>query len=245
MISIRFLKLCGESICRHLITFKTCLNTGKFPLEWKKGSVVPIHKKDGKRNVKNYRPVPLLPICGKIFERLIYNVTYDFLSENNLPSPYQSGFRSGGSSINQLLSINHEVLNAFDKGLEVGGIFLNILKAFDKVWHDGLIFKLCQNGISGDINILRDFFRNINQRVVLNGQCSSWAGARAGFLQGLILGPLLFLIDINDLSDSLKSECKLFADDTSLFSMVHDMNTSARDLNEGLQRISNWLFIGN
>ena len=104
---------------------------------------------------------------------------------------------------------------------------------------------MCQNGISGDINILRDFFRNINQRVVLNGQCSSWAGARAGFLQGLILGPLLFLININDLSDSLKSECKLFADDTSLFSMVHDMNTSARDLNEGLQRISNWLFIGN
>ena len=80
---------------------------------------------------------------------------YDFLTENNLLSPNQSGFRSGDSCINQLLSINHEILNTFDKGLEVRGIFLDISKVFDKVWHDGLIFKLHQNGISGDIiNIL-------------------------------------------------------------------------------------------
>ena len=96
MISIRMLKLCGEAICRPLnIIFKTCLNTGKFPSEWKKGNVVPIHKKDDKQNVKNYHPVSLLPICGKIFERLIYNVMYDFLTENDLLSPNQSEFRSG------------------------------------------------------------------------------------------------------------------------------------------------------
>ena len=244
MISIRMLKLCGEAICRPLnIIFKTCLNTGKFPSEWKKGNVVPIHKKDDKQNVKNYRPVSLLPICGKIFERLIYNVMYEFLTENDLLSPKQSGFRSGDSCINQLLSINHEILNAFDKGLEVCGIFLDISKAFDKVWHDGLIFKLRQNGISGDIiNILQDFLRNRKQRVVLNGQCSSWADVNAGVPQGSILGPLLFLIYINDLSDGLKSECKLFADDTSLFSVVNDINTSASDLNEDLEKIGNWAF---
>ena len=146
---------------------------------------------------------------------------YDFLTENDLLSPHQSGFRSGDSCINQLLSINHEILNAFDKGLEVRGIFLDISKAFGKAWHDGLIFKLRQNGISGDIiNILQDFLRNRKQRVVLNGQCSSWADVNAGVPQGSILGPLLFLIYINDLSDGLKSECKLFADDTSLFSVV-------------------------
>ena len=230
------LKLCGEAICRPLnIIFRTCLNTGKFPSEWKKGNVVPIHKKDDKQNVKNYRPVLLLPICGKIFERLIYNVMYDFLTENDLLSPNQSGFRSGDSCINQLLSINHEILNAFDKRLEVRGIFLDISKAFDKVWHDGLIFKLRQNGISGDItNILQDFLRN---RVVLNGQCSSWADVNAGVPQGSILGPLL-LVYINDLSDGLKIECKLFADDTSLFSVVNDINTSASDLNEDLEKIS-------
>ena len=99
---------------------------------------------------------------------------YDFLTDNNLLSPNQSGFRSGDSCINQFLSINHEILNAFDKGLEVGGIFFDISKAFNKVWHDGLIFTLHQNGISGDImNTLRDFLRSRKQRVVLNSQCLS------------------------------------------------------------------------
>ena len=112
-----------------------------------------------------------------------------------------------------------------------------------QAWHDGLIFKLRQNGISGDIiNILQDFLRNRKQRVVLNGQCSSWADVNAGVPQGSILGPLLFLIYINDLSDGLKSECKLFADDTSLFSVVNDINTSASDLNEDLEKIGNRVF---
>ena len=126
-------------------------------------------KKDDKQNVKNYLPVGLLPIYGKIFERLIYDVMYDFLTENDPLSPSQSGFRSGDSYINQLLSINHEISNAFDKGLESLGIFLDISKAFDKVWHDGLIFKLHQNRVSRDIiNISQDFLRNRKQRVVLN-----------------------------------------------------------------------------
>ena len=113
----------------------------------------------------------------------------------------------------------------------------------DKVQHDGFIFTLRQNGKSGDIiNILQDFLRNRKQRVVLNGQCSSWADVNAGVPQGSILGPLLFLIYINDLSDGLKSECKLFADDTSLFSVVNDINTSASDLNEDLEKIGNWAF---
>ena len=101
---------------------------------------------------------------------------FDFFSKNNLLSPNQSAFRPGDSCINQLLSINHEILSASDMGSEVRGIFLDISKAFDKVWHDGLIFKLCQNDICGEmINILEDFLSDRKQRVVLNGQCSSWA----------------------------------------------------------------------
>ena len=116
---------------------------------------------------------------------------------------------------NQLLSINHENLSAFDIGLEVRGLFLGVSKAFDKVWHAGLIDKLRQNGICGDlINILKDFLTSRKQRVVFNGQCSSWVDIRAGVPQGFILGPLLFLIYVNDLSNGLKSECKLFAGDT-------------------------------
>ena len=96
---------------------------------------------------------------------------FDFFSKNNLLSPNQSGFRPGDSCINQLLSINHEILSACGMGLEVRGIFLDISKAFDKVWHDELVFKLRQNGICGEmINILEDLLSNRKQRVVLNGQ---------------------------------------------------------------------------
>ena len=120
-----------------------------------------------------------------------------FFLKNNLLSPNQSIFRPEDSCINQLLSINHEILSAFDIRLEVREIFLDISKAFDKVWHDGLIFKLCQNGICGEtINILEDFLSDRKQRVALNGQCSSWTDIRAGVPQGSILVPLLFLIYI-------------------------------------------------
>ena len=98
------------------------------------------------------------------------------------------------------------------------GVFLDISKAFDKVWHNGLIYKLKQNGVSGNLlNLIIDFLDPRKQRVVLNGQYSAWASAKAGVPQGSILGPLFFLIFINDLSDNLVSNPKLFADDTSLF----------------------------
>ena len=142
-----------------------------------------------------------------------------------------------------MLSISHEILSAFDICLKVRGLFLDISNAFDKVWHAGLIYKLRQNGIRGDlINILNDFLTNRKQRVVLNDQCSSWVDIRAGVPQGSILGPLLFLIYVSDLPNSLKSECKLFADDTSLFSVAHELNTSASDINNDLKLISDWAF---
>ena len=120
-------------------------------------------------------------------------------------------------------------------------MFLDISKAFDKVWHKGLIFKLEQNGISGKLLILiTDFLKNQKQRVVLNGQVSSWADILAGVPQGSILGPLFFLIYINDLSDGLSSNPKMFADDTSLFSVVHNVYDSCNDLNNDLNKISDW-----
>ena len=129
------------------------------------------------------------------------------------------------------------------KGVEVRNVFLDISKAFGKVWHDGVILKLEQNGTSGDLlNILIDFVRNRKQSVVFNGQVSAWASVNAGVTQGSILGTLLFLIYINDLSDNLSSNIKLFADNTSLFSVTHDVNVSAKELNDDLRKISNWAF---
>ena len=244
MISIRMLQILGPTICKPLeLIFKSCLKCGKFPSEWKKGNIVPVYKKGDKQVLKNYRPISLLPICGKVFERLIYNAMFDFFLVNNLISPNQSGFKPGDSCTNQLLAITHEIYRSFDEGFDVRGVFLDISKAFDKVWHQGLLFKLRQNGISGDLlNILRDFLQYRKQRVVLNGQYSAWANVEAGVPQGSILGPLFFLIYINDLSDDLASNPKLFADDTSLFSVVHNSLSSSTDLNNDLVKISEWAY---
>ena len=166
-----------------------------------------------------------------------------FFIEIDLISQHQSGFKPGDSCINQFLSIAHEIYQSFDEGFDVRSVFLDISKAFDKVWHDGLIFKLKQNGISGNLlNLLSNFLRNRKQRVVLNGETSSWADVSAGVPQGSILGPLLFLIYTNDLADGLWSNAKFFADGASLFSGVHNPNTTAKDLNNDLVKISGWAY---
>ena len=113
------LKTCGDSICAPLeMIFKQALLNGVFPSEGKKGNIITIHKKGDKQNVKNYRPVSLLPICGKIFERLIFNEMFTYFSAKNLISKNQSGFQPGDSLINQQLSITHEIFTSFDNGLE-------------------------------------------------------------------------------------------------------------------------------
>ena len=240
-ISIRMIKICGKSLCKPLeMIFKSCIKKGEYPSEWKKANVVPVHKKGDKQLLKNYRPISLLPIFGKIFERIIYNNIFEYLTTNKLISDNQSGFKPGDSCINQLLSITHEIYHSLDNGLEVRGVFLDISKAFDKIWHEDLILKLKQYGISENVVcLIKCFLKNRKQRVVLNGQTSSWTNVLAGVPQGSILGPLFFLIYINDLSDDSSSNPKLFGDDTSLFSVVHNKNTSAKELNNDLCKISN------
>ena len=212
---------------------------------WKKSNVIPIHKKNDKQDIRNYRPVSLLPIFGKIYEKIILNSIFKFLELHNLLSEKQSGFRPNDSCVYQLLSITHEIFSAFDcnPSLEIRSVFLDISKAFDKVWHEGLLFKLKSMGISGKLlDLINSFLNDRYQRVLLNGQSSDWLPIKAGVPQVSILGPLFFLIYFNDLADDLSTNVKIFADDTSLFSIVENRANSAINLNEDLNKISNWAY---
>ena len=122
--------------------FKNCLSPNTFLDVWKKANVITVHKIGDKQVLKNSRPLSLLPICGKIFEKLIFNALYSFFEDHKLLNPCQSEFKKNGSCINQLVSITHKIYSAFDcnPSLEVRGVFLGLSKTFDKVWHDSLIY---------------------------------------------------------------------------------------------------------
>ena len=243
-ISVSMIQLCGEDISVPLrIIFLNILDTGIFPEQWKQANVTPVHKKKDKQTVSNYRPISLLPIFAKIFERIIFKNLYNYFTLNKLITKNQSGFTPGDSGTNQLLSLVHDVHKGFDDNrcLEVRSVYLDMSKAFDKVWHEGLLHKLQQNGINGKLlSLLRNYLSNRKQRVVLNGEASDWAPIQSGVPQGSVLGPLLFLIFINDLEAGIISQIKFFADDTSLYSVVKDPETSARELNHDLEVISSW-----
>ena len=162
---------------------------------------------------------------------------------NHLITKNQSGFVPGDSCTNQLLFLINEIHEAFEnaKSLEVRAVFLDISKAFDKVWHEGLLFKLKQNGVSGKLlSFFQSYLSNRKQRVAMNGFYSEFADIESGVPQGSVLGPLLFLVYINDLEKGIKSNVKFFADDTMLYSIVKNPQLSASELNHDLEKINQW-----
>ena len=172
--------------------FKSCLESGKFPLEWRKGNVAPAHKKA----VSKYWKITISYLCFPLPEKYLQEyckIMFELFRKNHLISHNRSGSKPGDSCINQLLLITHEIYKLFYNGLDVRGVFLDISKAFGKVWQKGLIYKLKQNCISGNLlHTIPDFLNSRKQRVVLNGQFSSWTSTKAVVPQGSILGPLLF-----------------------------------------------------
>ena len=241
-VSISMLKICSNEISAPLkLIFECSMNEGKFPSSWKMANVQPVHKKDSRQIKSNYRPISLLPIFSKIYEKIIFDAMYNFFVSNDLISKHQSGFRPGDSTIYQLLAITDEIFESFENNAETRAAFLDISKAFDKVWHDGLLFKLKRSGIDGHLySLIHDFLSNRKQRVVLNGMESSWELIKSGVPQGSVLGPLLFLIYINDLTDNISSNMRLFADDSSLFIKVRNIQDTQDQLMEDLDKITNW-----
>ena len=168
-----------------------------------------------------------------------------------IPTDRTSGTRNRATQMltNTILEICSTLLTTAPRrlgntqSLEVRAIFLDISKAFDKVWHDGLIFKMRQNGVSDQLlKVFQDYLKNRNHRVVLNGFQADYSTIEYGVPQGSVLGPLLFLIYINDLEKNIKSNVNLFADDTMLFSIVKDLVISANELNHDLNSINQWAY---
>ena len=193
-ISIRMVQLCGKGIFLPLqLLFKSMLEKEIFLDDWKKSNVVQLYKKESTNLIKSYRPISLLPIFSKIFERLIFDSLFNYFMQNKLFTESQSCFIPGDSCVAQLLSITHEIYKSFDCNppADTRGIFLNISEAFDKVWHEGLIFKLKTYGIDGVLlTLLINCLEDYKQRVVSNGQNSSWKNILASVPQGSVLGPI-------------------------------------------------------
>ena len=243
-ISPMFLKKSGDKLLKPLkILFNLSMSSSTFPKLWKIANVLPLYKKGPKDIMNNYRPVSLLSILGKVFERIIFKHVFNHFRSNFLISIWQSGFLPGSSTVTQLLELHYQFCKAVSDNKEIRVVFLDISKAFDRVWHKGLLFKLKKWGISGPLLAwFQSYLTDRFQRVIINGQRSHLSKIKAGVPQGSVLGPLLFLVFINDLTDVI-NHCKirLFADDTCLFITVdNNRDISARLINTDLKAIELW-----
>ncbi len=171
----------------------------------------------------------------------MFKHVYNFFHEHNSLTVHQSGFRQNDSTTNQLAYLYHIFCEALDMKKDIRIVFCDISKAFDRVWHQGIIYKLQCLGICGNLlEFFKDYLSNRHQRVMLNGHYSEWGHINAGVPQGSVLGPLLFLVYINDLIQHVNCGIKLFADDTVIYEIVSDHQVSARVLNENLRNIQLW-----
>ena len=200
--------------------FNKCLKESCFPDCWKVSSMVPVFKNVGERSTaKNYRPVSLLSVVSKVFEKLVNNRIVDHLEKCGLFSDFQYGFRSSLSTADLLTVVSDRIARAFNRSGATRAVALDISKTFDRVWHTGLYHKLKSYGISGQIfGFISSFLSNRWLQVVLDGKSSEEYPVNAGVPQGSILGPTLFLLYINDLPDDVICNVAIYADDTTLYS---------------------------
>ena len=238
----KLLKDGAQILSKHLCKlFNMSLSSSYFPEQWKLGNVVPVFKKGDKTDPSNYRPISLLCCMGKVFEKCVFKHLHNYLVSHNLITKVQSGFTPGDSAVFQLADLYNTFAGAIDDGKEIRVVFCDISKAFDRVWHRGRLFKLRLMGLSGTLlSWFSSYLDNRHQRVAVEGSLSDILQVKAGVPQGSILGPLLFLIYINDIVEEIGSCIRLFADDTSLYMIVEDPNSAADLMNNDLSKIHLW-----
>ncbi len=240
----KLIKFGSEAIAMILCKlFNMCLKQGCVPDELKVARVTPIYKSGSKDDLTNYRPISILPICSKILEKLVHNQLYNYVTKNKLMYVGQSGFRKHHSTCTALIKTIDKWNIDIDNGNYVGAVFVDLSKAFDMVNHTLLIKKLKLLGVTGiENNWFKSYLENRTQCVSINGCISTPNVIRSGVPQGSILGPLLFLLFMNDMPGNImNSTVDMYADDTLIYVSNKDVNVIEKCLNEDLVSLGKWL----
>jgi len=240
-ISPFILKSCAEELSPMLMhIFSQSLQTSCIPNDWRDANIVPLHKKGRQDLADNYRPVSLTCITSKIIEHIVYSSVAHHLESNSILTPAQHGFRPGHSCETQLVLAVDDWSKAIDNRERVDVAILDFSKAFDSVPHERLKSKLHYYGIRGDtLSWIAAFLYNRRQRVLLNGVASDWSRVVSGVPQGTVLGPLLFLLYVNDITEGVLSHIRLFADDCVLYKSIASSSDSDI-LQDDLTRLVSW-----
>ena len=239
-ISARIVRECANELVAPLtLLFRQSLAQGTFPDKWKEANIVPIHKKGSTKEAANYRSVSLLPLFGKVLERIVCDILFTHVRTSL--SEEQHGFIPHRSCETNLATLVGAGWQAISNGTQLDCIYTDFSAAFQSVDHRLLLHKLeCSYSISGPaLALLGSFLHDRQQRVVLNGQASSWIPVTSGTPEGSLLSPLLFILFINDLPSHVQSGCLMFADDVKMYREVRS-GADADLLHADLARLVNW-----